>query len=327
MNLDKLEQLLHTNNDKEIVNYLRYGFPISQYKTTGSTSIPNNWPGANLNFTSIQQYFRVELENRAVLGLFTRNPFDHDAFYLPNNTRDKKDSSKKRIIVDMSFPKGNSVNDGIKKKDEYLNEKINLKYPTVDNLVEIVKCKGKGCLLFKHDLRHFYRQIPFYPKDYSKLGCVLNGNVYFDKVLVMGYHSSCYIAQRITNALKFILQNYDVDCENYLDDLRGAEVPELANDTFEKMGNLLTSLKIEEPVSKVCKPNTRMIFLGIIINIIKMTLELDSNRLQEINDLLEKWGSRTHTKLKEVQSLVQILRFAATCIKQGRAFFARILNF
>ena len=37
-------------------------------------------------------------------------------------------------------------------------------------------------------------------------------------------------------------------------------------------------------------------------------------------------GNKTHTKLKEVQSLVGVLSFAATCIKQGRAFFARILN-
>ena len=110
----------------------------------------------------------------------------------------------------------------------------------------------------------------------------------------MGCHSSCYITQRITNALKFILQNDGVDCKNYLDDLRGAEVPDLSNDAFKKMGNLLTSLKIEESVSKACKPSTGMIFLGIIIDTVKMTLELDINRLQEINNLLRKWEIR-HT--------------------------------
>ena len=38
----------------------------------------------------------------------------------------------------MSFPKGNSVNDGIK-KDVYLDEQITLKYPTSDKLVQVVK--------------------------------------------------------------------------------------------------------------------------------------------------------------------------------------------
>ena len=93
------------------------------------------------------------------------------------------------------------------------------------------------------------------------------------------------------------------------------------------MGNWQTSLKIEESVSKACKPGMRMIFLGILINTEKMTLELDINRLQEINNLLTKWGSKTYTKLKEVQRLVGVLSFAVTCIKQGRAFFAGTLNF
>ena len=101
--------------------------------------------------------------------------------------RDKKDSDEKRIIVDMSFPKGNSVNDGIKnKKDAHLDEQICLNYPMVDKLVEIVKNKGKGCLLFKHDLHRFYRQIPVCPKDNNKLGMVIENTWYFDKVLVMG---------------------------------------------------------------------------------------------------------------------------------------------
>ena len=58
----------------------------------------------------------------------------------------------------MSFPKGNSVNDGIK-KDEYLDEQITLKYPTVDKLMEVVKKKGRGCMFFKRNLCHFWNRL------------------------------------------------------------------------------------------------------------------------------------------------------------------------
>ena len=68
----------------------------------------------------------------------------------------------------------------------------------------------------------------------------------------MGCRSSCYITQKITNAFKFILQKRDVDCENYLDDLGGAEVPDLAAEAFEKMGSLLEELRVEESISKAC---------------------------------------------------------------------------
>ena len=70
-----------------------------------------------------------------------------------------------------------------------------------------------------------------------------------------------------------------------------------------------------------------MIFLGIIVDTIKMTLELDENRLSKLDSLLESWGHKTHASLKQVQSLVGILSFASSCIRQGRPFFSRVLNF
>ena len=49
------------------------------------------------------------------------------------------------------------------------------------------KCKGRGCLLFKRDLRRFYRQIGIDIVDSSLVGYTFNGYMYFDKVLSMGF--------------------------------------------------------------------------------------------------------------------------------------------
>ena len=45
-------------------------------------------------------------------------------------------------------------------KDHYLGNQILLVYPGVDSLVEIIKFKGWGCLLFKRDLRKAFWQFP-----------------------------------------------------------------------------------------------------------------------------------------------------------------------
>ena len=193
--------------------------------------------------------------------------------------------------------------------------------------MEVVRKKGKGCLLFKRDLRHFYRQIPVCPREYSKLGCSFDGKLYFDKVLVMGCRSSCFIAQSITNAFQFILQKQGVDCVNYLDDLGGADIPDRAWNSFAIMGKLLADLHVQESVSKACAPSTRMVFLGIVIDTVKLTLGLDEDRLDSFQSLLRVWEIKMHASLKEVQSLVGVLSFASSCIHQGRAFFSRILNF
>ena len=63
---------------------------------------------------------------------------------------------------------------------------MSLTYPGVDKWVEIVKAKGKGCLLFNRDLRRAYRHIPIDLGDLSFVGYTFNGKLYFDKVLSMG---------------------------------------------------------------------------------------------------------------------------------------------
>ena len=53
------------------------------------------------------------------MGPFKVNPFNQPIGISPLNTRDKKDSSEKRIILDLSFPLGLAINEGID-KDKYL---------------------------------------------------------------------------------------------------------------------------------------------------------------------------------------------------------------
>ena len=138
--------------------------------------------------------------------------------------------------------------------------------------------------------------------------------MYFDKVLVMGCRSSCLIAQSITNAFKFILQKKRVDCKNYLDDLGGAETPDQAWNAFEKMRKLLEDLRVQESKSKACSPCTRIIFLGIVVDMVKMTLEMDETRLHDLRKLLGNWENKTHASLREVQSLVGVLSVTSSCI-------------
>ena len=62
----------------------------------------------------------------------------------------KRGTLEKRVILNLSFPAGNSVNDLISKEFFYLGDKINLTYPKVDDLVGIIKDKGPDCLIFKN---------------------------------------------------------------------------------------------------------------------------------------------------------------------------------
>ena len=55
-----------------------------------------------------------------------------------------------RLILDLSSPHGQSVNDGIKK------EICSLRYPSIDNAVEKIVQSGPGMLLAKGEIEHAY---------------------------------------------------------------------------------------------------------------------------------------------------------------------------
>ena len=127
-----------------------------------------------------------------------------DGFVVSSlNTVPKRDSAERRVIVDLSWPCGTSVNDGIP-SDSFLGEPISLTYPTIDSIVDAVISLGPGCLLYKRDLKKAYRPFLVDPKDYHLLGYTWDNQFYFDKVLTMGLRSAPMACQRSTSAVSSI---------------------------------------------------------------------------------------------------------------------------
>ena len=81
-------------------------------------------------YTVSQSYIDTEIGKKALMGPFVE-PHVVPMHVLPVMTRPEKDSDVWRIVVDLSWPRGYSINDGIHKND-YLGSPINLKLPTVD---------------------------------------------------------------------------------------------------------------------------------------------------------------------------------------------------
>ena len=77
----------------------------------------------------VRNYLKEELSHGGVIGPFDRLP---PAFHIsPLMTRDKQDSNKKRTIMDLSWPKGASVNDRVS-EELYVGTSYALHYPSCD---------------------------------------------------------------------------------------------------------------------------------------------------------------------------------------------------
>jgi hypothetical protein len=312
--------------DYEVCDLLEFGFPISCNFDNLNVICEENHKGATMFPDQMAKYLCDEMEAGSVVGPFSVSPFVGGHNVSPLNSVPKEVPEDRRVILDLSFPCGASVNASIN-KDLYLGDKINLSYPSVDDLVELIKVQGRGSLLFKRDLKRAYRQIFVDPIDIPKLGYRWNGELYFDAGLPMGLRSSAYICQRVTNSVSFIMLQRGYKILNYLDDFGGVETPAKASLAFSTLKEVLDELGLKESTSKACAPTTRMTFLGILFDTLKCTLEVEPKKLVIIKELLDIWLRKSFCTKKELQSLLGRLQFVSKCVRSSRIFLSRMLNF
>ena len=326
-NFEYLEKALVDFPDKnEILGFFKFGWPLNASDTAEQTKLPRNQKGACSNADAIGKFINKEINRGSIIGPFKKNPFGKSSRFSPLDTRPKKDSDDLRVIINLSHPfKSGSVNHSID-KDQFLGEPIKLTYPTVEDLAKLVVLKGRGCLIFKRDLEAAYFQMKLDAGDIHLLGFMFDNKFYFFVTLSMGSRSSCYCCQKTTDIISYIAAGDGNEIVNYLDDLGGAEAPDLAKEAFENLAKIINNIGIRESPKKAVEPNTRVSFLGILIDSIELTLRITPDRLIEIKTLIESWLKKDKARLVELQSLLGKLNFACSTIRAGRVFVSRIIN-
>ena len=106
------------------------------------------------------------------MGPSMHGPFedlDLDIHVSPLMTREMQNSKNRRTIMDLSRPKGYSLNDAIH-KCKYLDSYFSLQYPSVDHIVKKVKKIDPGALLYKVDISRAFKHICIDPGDIDMLG-------------------------------------------------------------------------------------------------------------------------------------------------------------
>ena len=113
---------------------------------------------------------------------------------------------------------------------------------------------------------------------------------------------------------------------NYVDDFVGAEVKEKAWQAYTALSQLLLNLGVETSKEKIVPPTTRLEFLGITFDSVNMTMEISQQKIKDIRTELSGWLLKTKARRKEVESLVGKLQFMAKCVKPGRIFLSRLIQ-
>ncbi|KAM4675807.1 LOW QUALITY PROTEIN: uncharacterized protein O3C94_008412 [Discoglossus pictus] len=211
-------------------------------------------------------------------------PFDSIPFsnlrISPLGLVPKKDPDAFRLIHHLSYPKGNSVNDGIEK------ELASVSYASVKQAVRLVRKAGRGALLAKVDIKSAFRLLPVHPVSQQLLGCSILGKFFVDLCLPMGCSISCSFFEKFSSFLHWVVcaKTGLYSVVHYLDDFLFVGSQE-SSDCFTLMQafqDLAAEFGIPLAVDKSEGPCQRLSFLGIEIDTNNMECRLPMDKVVDL---------------------------------------------
>ena len=322
--VDAWRKRLEGYGDRTLVEFLEFGWPANCDRGMPIVPTWRNHPSAMQHPQDVEYYITTEKGHGAILGPFPSMPFNSMQI-SPLMTREKRDSEHRRIIMDLSWPHGASVNDAIQTK-WYVDGPATIHLPTVDYMVGRLRNLGQGSYLYKTDLARGYRQLRIDPLDWPLLGFVFEGEYYFDLCPPFGMRTSALCMQRTSEAICWMHGQDGYVSRPYLDDFGGAEATvERAERALTQLQSIMAELGVKEAAHKVCRPAKQMIWLGLWYDSVDMTVSIPEIKLREIMETLEGWRGRTRATQREMQQLFGLLQFVAGVSPPARVFTNRML--
>ena len=325
INVDLFESLLEFHPDQNLVKYivhgLRNGFDIG-FTGPHSMSFPKNLKSADANKDAIRIAIEKEIRRGHTAGPFPTPPFPI-THCSPIGAAPKKDGSV-RLIMDLSQPHGSSINDDISK------EEFSFQYSKFDDATDLLMKAGPGSLLCKLDIKHAYRLLPVRPDQWHLLCYCFEGKYYVDLVLPFGLRSSGCIFCKFADLVKWIITNhYHIEAlVNYSDDFFAVLAKEigLAKPQLMIIIQAFKDLNIPLAEDKIEGPCLSLIYLGIIINSSRMTIEVPHEKFVEAMTSLNKWHNRRTCTKRQLKSLIGKLGHISKVVRPGRMFSRRLID-
>ena len=271
---------------------------------------------------AIQQYLDKEKALGAIIGPFSDIP--SDKFHCSPMLTQPKDIDKRRVILNLSYPKGHSLNDNVDKQS-FDGKKFTLKFPTIDDICNEIRKNPNEVLMSKIDISRAFRNLRVDPGDAVKFGLSWNGQYYQDLSVAFGWIHGSASFQLVADVITHIMKRKGFKIFAYIDDFILINHKSKAKQAFDTLTDLLQELGLPMNNDKRTPPTRTLICLGICINLDTNTLSIDAEKIRAIYDQCINTLSRNSISRKHLQSLLGKLLYLHKCVKPARIFVSRIL--
>ena len=318
--------LLLANSAFEDANWvlkgIKFGFPLG----TGDGALKSakrNCITALRQPEIIDNYLQEEIRYGSVAGPFDAPPLP-DLHINRFGVIPKSTPGKFRLITDLSFPLGNSVNDLID------DSEAEVSYAGIPEALAMIMKLGQGAMLAKFDIKRAYRLLPVYTLHRPFLGMQWKGKFYVDLAIPFGIRSGPKIFTRFGDSLQFLLGSTGGvnNVIHYLDDflLAGPASSLICERNLQTCFSLCEKLGVPIAEDKTEGPNTEITFLGFTLDSVKQELRLPNEKLLKVRAALSSWDKKKSGTKRELLSLIGLLQHCCQAIVLGRPFLRRLID-
>ena len=235
----------------------------------------SNWPSAQVFHDEIDKIIQNDINKGRKLGPFKTPPTEN--FVASPMGAFRKRSGKIRVIQDLSWPPGASINDHIS-SDDY-----SVSYISVDDIIRRIKLYGPHTMMAKLDLSDAFKYIMVRREDWELLGTVWERKVegiaqilyYMDVVLPFGLRSAPRLFDDFANAMQYIMKHRGAsECFHYMDDFITLGPPHSSQCHYnlDIMINTCHDVGFVINQDKLVGPSTIIEYLGFVITVRKLLM-------------------------------------------------------
>ena len=273
-----------------------------------------------------EQYLKLKQSYGAIIGpveKFGQDP-EHELIHsFPLLTR-PKDGDKCRVILDLSYPHGLSLNDQVDRL-AFNGSSFHLKFPSVDDIVQEICSHNDNVTIAKIDVARAFRSLRMDPADAVKLRIKWKDDVFIDVTIVFGWVHGSALFQCVSNAITFLMAKSGAKMFTYIDDYILISPVKHAQRHFQCLASLLAELGLHSNPDKQTSPCCKLTCLGILIDLDANTLSIHPDKLQSIYSDCIDASTRRHLTRTRYQSLLGKLLYIHKCVRPANTFINRML--
>ena len=355
--VDLLEQANYNPQETEFIRQgFSQGFDIGYAGPEIRSSKADNIPLRIGTKTQLWNKLMKEVKLKRVVGPFSSIPYEH---YIQSPIGlVPKAGNKTRLIFHLSYDFSHKLSNG--DDDKSLNfhtpkHLCSVKYNDIDHAVTAIlklvfgnertavefarnsmpsRKPPKMVFSGKTDISSVFRLVPLLCKCWKWLIMKTQHpesgewKYFVDKCLPLGASISCAIFQRVSDALKYLIEFHTSAWNritNYLDDFLFIALTLIrCNFLIQEFLNLCEEIGVPIALEKTEWATLQIVFLGILLDGEHLSLGIPLEKCNRALYLLNSMLSRRKATVKELQTLCGYLNFLNKAIFPGRTFTRRM---